>query len=60
MEREETAKEDKKDFRIEDNISSDFGMPRDCTTIAGNGRMSRQQERQSPNSSEVEFAHAGY
>ena len=57
VESEETAQQDKKGVESEDSISITFGGH---TTTAVSGRTSRHQQRQSPNSSEVEFAHAGY
>jgi hypothetical protein len=60
VEREETAQHEKKGVESENNISVAFGPPKGRTTTAGGGRTSRQQHTQSPNSSEVEFAHAGY
>jgi hypothetical protein len=60
VEREETAQEDKRGVESEDSRAIAFGMPTARITTAVSGRISRQQQKQSPNSSEVEFAHAGY
>jgi hypothetical protein len=57
---EETAQQDKKGAESEDSIGTTFEISKGRTTTVVNGRTSRQQGTQSPNSSEVEFAHAGY
>jgi hypothetical protein len=60
VEREGTDQEDKKGVESEDSRAISFGLPAGRITTAVSGRTSRQQQPQSSNSSEVEFAHAGY
>jgi hypothetical protein len=60
VEREDTVQREKKDIESDDSISAASRMPNSRTTASVSGRTSRQQQTQSPNSSQVEFAHAGY